>query len=171
VLEQARHDQIVHAREHARHVLDRLTLAEPDLLTEAQRVPAEQRKARLKRDARASGGLGEDHRHGLSVEGPVRGRARLEVRLDLLGERHQLAQLQGRDVVDVQKVAVLLGEKRHFRARRGRSRRRREGRAHRQAWGAQCRRHAKAGEDEHDEVSHVERSHVGIFKKSAEACT
>mmetsp|Transcript_14614 Transcript_14614/g.29287 ORF Transcript_14614/g.29287 Transcript_14614/m.29287 type:complete len:210 (+) Transcript_14614:408-1037(+) len=50
VREQARHHEVVHAAQHARDVLRRLAFADPDLLTKAQRVAAQAKEARLKRD-------------------------------------------------------------------------------------------------------------------------
>eukprot|EP00964_Phaeocystis_antarctica_P029641 scaffold16712_cov65-Phaeocystis_antarctica.AAC.15 len=123
VREEPRHDDVVHAGEDARDVCDRLALADPNLLAQAQRVPAQSVEARLEGDARAGGRLGEHHGERARVEGPVRRRALEHQWLDLLGEIEQRAHLLAREVIDRQKVVLAVGKRRrglHPQRRRAR---------------------------------------------------
>ncbi len=72
VIEQPGHDNVIVAAHHLGDVLDRLALADADIVgSQVQGVAAQAVEAGLERNARPGGRLGEDHRQGMAPQGNV----------------------------------------------------------------------------------------------------
>mmetsp|Transcript_17396 Transcript_17396/g.46963 ORF Transcript_17396/g.46963 Transcript_17396/m.46963 type:complete len:385 (+) Transcript_17396:89-1243(+) len=110
VAEEAGHDDVVVARQHAAHVLDSLARAQADLIPKAERVAAEESHARLERHASATRGLCKYHGHRAAVKGAIGRGARLDKGLDLLGKIKDVAQLERCEVIYVEEVALLVAQ-------------------------------------------------------------
>ena len=103
--EESRHDDVVVAAEHAADVARLLPLAQLDGVgAEVHGVPPQEVEPGLEAHPCAHGGLGEDHGHGLALEGEVRPVPRLEELLHLLRALQDVDEGGLVVVVDVEEV-------------------------------------------------------------------
>ena len=112
VREGANHDEVDPAREVARHILDRLALADTDIVRrEINRMATELRHAGLEGEARPQRRLLKDHRERPAAQVRML-ESNFELGLQPRAERQQAVELSRRERAEIEEVAFQLAA--HF---------------------------------------------------------